>query len=198
MTASNDKPKPQLWTEAPEVRTGPVATVAPVAALDKLYSYAVPPELAGGLRAGMRVEVPFGRTGKPRMGFCVSVSEQAWTMTLKPLLSVIDAEPLLSPTRLELGQWISQYYVAPLGKALEAMVPASVRRQSGFRRVRRFRLARALLARTPEPPQGLRLTPKRRAVLDHLRQSDGSATLDAMKAEGLASASALRALCEAG
>jgi primosomal protein N' (replication factor Y) len=139
----NDAQQGQLWTEQVAEKVGPVAGVAPVAALDKLYSYSIPAEFADRVRPGMRVEVPFGRKGTRRLGFCVSVSQENWTTTLKPLLAVMDHEPLLSPRLLELGKWLSEYYCAPLGRALEAMVPAAVRRQSGFRRVRRLRLTAA-------------------------------------------------------
>lgn len=140
MPEPNETPQGRLWTEQAVEKVGPVATVTPVAALDKLYSYSVPPEFADRIQPGMRVEVPFGRKGTPRLGFCVSVAMEGWTTTLKPIRDVVDDEPLLSPRLLELGKWVSDYYCAPLGRALEAMVPAAVRRQSGFRRVRRLRL----------------------------------------------------------
>ena len=182
-----------LWIESPTQVVGPVALVAPVAALDKLYTYTIPPELAERVRAGVRVEVPFGRTGRPRLGFCISVTQEPWTTTLRPVLAVVDGEPLLSPRLMELGNWLADYYCAPLGRALEAMVPAGVRRQSGFRRVRRFRLADG------ESQTGAaRLTPRRRAILDRLRQSGGLATLDELKREGLASPSAIKALLASG
>jgi primosomal protein N' (replication factor Y) len=41
----------------------------------------------------------------------------------KGLLSVLDTEPVLSPQLMELGQWIAQYYLAPVGEVLRSMLP---------------------------------------------------------------------------
>ena len=204
-----------------------MATVAPIAALDKLYSYSVPPALVERLQPGMRVEVPFGSRGRPRLGFCVAVAREDWTTTLKPLLAILDDQPLFSPRLLELGKWISDYYCAPLGITLEAMVPAAVRKQSGYRRVRRLRLTeegRAVIGigrttsveestragadaanthpesgiKNPESPSPFRLTARRRAILERLHAGGGAIDLDQLEAAGLASAPAIRALREAG
>ena len=48
------------------------------------------------------------------------------------LEAVLDEEPLLSDHLLDLAEWISQYYLAPLGEVLRGMLPlmAEVRRPS--------------------------------------------------------------------
>ncbi|MBP7933101.1 MAG: primosomal protein N' [Phycisphaerae bacterium] len=129
----------RLWTESPEVRIGPVARVAMLAAVDKLYSFSVPDTLAAQIMPGKRLTVPFGRKARPATAFCVSVAPEPWTSTLKPVIEVLDDQRLLSDRLLELGQWISRYYACPLGRTLSAMVPASIRDQSGFHTVRGYR-----------------------------------------------------------
>jgi primosomal protein N' (replication factor Y) len=51
------------------------------------------------------------------------------------LEAVLDEEPLLSPHLLELAEWTAQYYLAPLGEVLRAMLPlaAEVRRTVYYR-----------------------------------------------------------------
>ena len=44
---------------------------------------------------------------------------------------LVDAEPLLSPALLRLAQWMSDYYLCPLGQVVQAIVPAGVRGQAG-------------------------------------------------------------------
>ena len=44
-----DQQNPQLWIESPESRTGPVARVAMIAAVDGEYSFAIPAGLSGPL-----------------------------------------------------------------------------------------------------------------------------------------------------
>jgi primosomal protein N' (replication factor Y) len=194
MTKPTSPSQHSLWTESGELRTGPVARVTPVAALDKTYSYIVPDTLADAVQPGVRVEVPFGRRGKPRLGFCIDVSQAPWDTTLRPITRVLDGTPLLSTKLLELGTWLADYYCAPLGKTLEAMLPAAVRAKSGFRRVRHLRLV------TPAPPlaDDFKMTPKRQAVLDFLADRDGQATLDDLKHAGLASPAIRKALRDAG
>jgi primosomal protein N' (replication factor Y) len=98
--------------------------------------YEVPPALAGRLAAGQRVEVPLGKQNALRVGCCVAVGAQATQgRPLKKVRRVLDAQPLLSPTMLELAAWVADYYLCPLGQVLWAMVPAGVRQQAGTRQV---------------------------------------------------------------
>ena len=68
--------------------------------------------------------------------FCLSVSEQPWSSTLKPVLSAIDERPLLNEKLLELGRWIARYYAAPLGRTLDLMVPAAAKERAGWKKVK--------------------------------------------------------------
>jgi primosomal protein N' (replication factor Y) (superfamily II helicase) len=189
------------------MREGPVARVAMVAAVEGQYSYAVPPELAEQVQPGKRVLVPFGRNRKPQPAFCVAVAREAWTSTLKPLAEVIDETPLLSGPLLELGQWISRYYCCPLGRALSAMVPEAIRRQSGFVTLRHLILSNAALASstdaepTTERPPAKRLkraTARQRAVLDALAAEPDGLDLDDLLARSSASKGVVGGLLKAG
>lgn len=98
------------------------------------YDYSVPPPLAMKLKPGQRVQVPLGKGNRPLVGYCIAVaSKPSGRRPLKPLRRLIDAEPLLSPAMLRLAQWMSDYYLCPLGQALQAIVPAGVRGQAGTR-----------------------------------------------------------------
>jgi len=157
-----------------------VALVAPLPPLDKLYSYSVPTEIASTLRAGQRVEVPIGRRGRIAPGFCVGFSDQPWTSTLKPLLKILDKESLLDESLIELGLWISRYYCCPPGRSLAALVPEAVRRQSGFRRVRRVALAKSL---AEIEASGERTGPRMRRLLEYLASRNEPAEIARLKAE---------------
>ncbi|MCB9856711.1 MAG: primosomal protein N' [Phycisphaerales bacterium] len=139
MASRADRATPSLL-DPPTLRTAIVADVALLRRVDRVYSYRVPPEFAGQVRPGMRVRVPFGRSDKPVDGYCLNVSEAEWKSTLKPVLECIDAEPLLSPSMVELGRWLATYYAAPLGRTLDLMVPAAVKRGAGVRHTRVARL----------------------------------------------------------
>ena len=54
---------------------------------------------------------------------------------MRYLEAVLDDEPLLSEPLLALGEWMAQYYLAPLGEVLRGMLPlmAEVRRTVYYR-----------------------------------------------------------------
>src|SRR6478735_7888455 len=98
------------------------------------YDYAVPPGLAAKLKPGQRVQVPLGRGNRPIVGYCIAVgSKPVGSRPLKPLASLIDAEPLLTPAMLRLAEWMADYYLVSLGQVLQAIVPAGVRGKAGTR-----------------------------------------------------------------
>ena len=58
---------------------------------DKPFTYTVPEALAGAVRPGVRVTVPFGAGNRTRVGMVLSVSEApAADGRLKPVRSVLD------------------------------------------------------------------------------------------------------------
>ncbi len=82
---------------------------------------------------GGRVLVPFRTERLP--GIVTALHDRLPTVEIKNVHSVIDAEPVLSPHLLELGEWIANYYLAPIGEVLRGMLPlsAEVRRAWAYR-----------------------------------------------------------------
>ena len=94
--------------------------------VDKLFTYRVPEALRGRVQPGSRVIVPFG----PRRvtGYAIAARARApGKVPLKELAGLIDEEPLLTNNLLDLARWMAEYYVHPLGEALKAVLPASIR-----------------------------------------------------------------------
>lgn len=117
---------------------GRVVRVAFNSAVDSEFDYLLPDRFEA-LKAGQRVEVPFGRKNKLEIAFCVGLEETAPNgsqggkkrkFKLKRVLDVIDEEPLLDSELMELARWISSYYICPLGQVLAAIVPAAVKKRS--------------------------------------------------------------------
>ena len=44
-------------------------------------------------------------------------------MKAKPVITVMDAVPVLDAGLLKLGEWIAQYYIAPIGEVFRTMLP---------------------------------------------------------------------------
>ena len=94
-----------------------------------------------GLAVGERVEVPLGRGNAHAAGIVVRVGG-------RELLDGLPAEKVkrifrrtgaaLPAPLVELGRWMAEYYVAPLGMVLASMLPAAVKHATG--RVRRVEL----------------------------------------------------------
>jgi primosomal protein N' (replication factor Y) len=102
--------------------------------LDRTFTYAV---RDGQLpQRGTRVIVPF--RSEKLIGIVTSVSEQAPPdFEVRYLEAVLDEDggPLLGEHLLKLGEWMAQYYLAPLGEVLRGMLPlmAEVRRVVNYR-----------------------------------------------------------------
>jgi primosomal protein N' (replication factor Y) len=82
---------------------------------------------------GARVLVPF--RNEKLAGIVVRLHDEAPPVAAKPLLSVLDEEPVITPQLMELALWIAQYYLAPIGEVLRSMLPLAgeVRRQVLYR-----------------------------------------------------------------
>src|SRR5580658_1763915 len=106
--------------------------VALAVPLDHTFTYGVRP----GQRPlrGARVIAPF--RNEKLIGVVTAVDVKApQDVEVKYLEAVLDEEPLLSAHLLELAEWTAQYYLAPLGEVLRAMLPltAEVRRTVYYR-----------------------------------------------------------------
>lgn len=100
-----------------------IAVAAANFAIDKPYSYAVPAGMQ--LAAGMRVQVPFGRSNRATQGIVLSV-EEGLPQGLKPVAVCLDSEPLLSNTMLRLGAFMRDRYFCTYFDAIKAMLPAGL------------------------------------------------------------------------
>ena len=48
-------------------------------------------------------------------------------------MQVLDAQPVLLPEQLRLWQWVSDYYMSPLGDVMKAALPPSMKSEDGYR-----------------------------------------------------------------
>jgi primosomal protein N' (replication factor Y) len=146
-------------------------------AFDRALTYRVPRKLVSGIQPGVRVKVPLGRGGALATGYCVSVGllppEGLEPSRIKAVAEVLDPIPLIDARMLELTRWMAGYYLCSWGQALDAVVPAGVRRQAGTR-------VGTFLVVPEETRQGWtdgalreRLTNKQAAALEVLCRADG-------------------------
>ena len=103
--------------------------------VDQILSYRIPGTLLGKVTPGQRVRVPLGRGNQPAVAYCVSVHDQApeglESSRLKDVIEPIDPIPLIDQPMLELTRWLARYYLCSWGQALDAVVPAGVKKSAG-------------------------------------------------------------------
>ncbi len=93
--------------------------------LGQSFTYAVPPALASRVVPGARVLCEFGR--RKTAGVVLAVRREAPTLDvskIKPLVAVLDAEPVLPEELLRFLEELARYYVAPIGEVLRLALPA--------------------------------------------------------------------------
>ena len=101
--------------------------------LDGVFTYSVPSELERQVVVGCRVLVPFGRN-KTYVGIVASTHGTVPCVSqIKPILQVLDATPILLASQLRLWQWISDYYMSPIGEVYKAALPAGLKAEDGYR-----------------------------------------------------------------
>ena len=100
--------------------------------LEGLFTYALPEEMEAHVGFGMRVVVPLGRS-KTYVALAVKVHSDKPEFKVKPILHVMDTEPVLTPLQYELWQWIADYYMSPLGEVYNAAMPLGLKQRDGFK-----------------------------------------------------------------
>ena len=100
--------------------------------LNGTFTYSVPDTLAGKVQSGMRVLVAFGRN-KNYIGIVDNMHDrQPKGYEVKPLLQLIDEQPILLPVQLQLWHWIADYYMSPIGEVYKAALPAGLKAEDGY------------------------------------------------------------------
>src|SRR5215475_11737288 len=95
--------------------------------LDATFTYSIPETLEPCV--GGRVIVPFRE--KRLSAVVTGLHDHKPNFVAKPILQVLDTAPALAPELMQLGRWIAQYYIAPIGEVLRSMLPLSAE----FRRI---------------------------------------------------------------
>ncbi len=138
---SQDDPAPRQATwfgvEAGSERDGRYIGVVFNRPIDQVFTYRATGELSGRVQLGQRLLVPLGKGSKGAVGYCVEV-DSALPEDLEPgrvrdVLEILDPIPLLDRRMLELTRWMADYYACAWGQALDAVVPAGVRRRAATR-----------------------------------------------------------------
>jgi primosomal protein N' (replication factor Y) (superfamily II helicase) len=177
--------------------SGPILRIAVPSPLYRTFDYLPPPSRdLTDLQPGLRVRVPFGR--RQVVGFLLETSASTTLdpAALRPVLEILDREPLLPADVLALLQWARRYYHHPPGDVFATALPVLLRQGEP--------------AATPTLPPAWRITPAGRAalvesvvlhrapaqrlLLDHLAGCAAGASSETLRPVVRDSATTLRAL----
>ena len=152
--------------------------------LRKTFDYLPPASSETVARPGSRVQVPFG--ARTLTGFLLSLetSSSFPTDKLKRVTRVLDTEPLLPDTILQLAQWCARYYHHPLGETLALALPAALR-QGGDAGPASHQCWRLALTLDAASQQTFSRAPRQQEAFQTLQENPDGLTQDALRTMGI-------------
>lgn len=100
--------------------------------LPGMFTYSVPDGMEGDVVFGKRLLVSFGKS-KKYVAMAVKVHDNRPDFECKPIEQVLDASPILLDEQYRLWQWISEYYMSPLGDVYNAALPAGLKSMEKYK-----------------------------------------------------------------
>lgn len=147
------------------IKTALVAVPLPIATT--AFSYTIPDELIAKAVPGVRVNVPF--RNREITGYLVGHEEATPDKKLKPILSILDDQPVLSAKMFNLTKWVSEYYGTSWGEAIENALPRWVK--YGKKTEKYIEKAKNK-TETPAPPaKDFTLTAEQQKAFDAIRNA---------------------------
>ena len=158
------------------------------AAVDRPYTYRIPPEWQAAVTVGGRVRAPLGN--RKISGYVLAITETCDLppAKVKPLLAVLPGAPAFTAEQATLARWLADAYLCPLSEALRPCLAEP----GGMAAGGRWRPAdsRAVITLLPDPTAN--------AVLGYLREHPGASSLQVYKRFGEDGAAALDTLRREG
>ncbi len=98
--------------------------------LPKALTYSIPAEWKDIIKVGCRVEVQVGKT-KHYAGIVKHLHYQTPTLyEVKPVLCILDEQPVIHEQQLALWNWIADYYCCTEGEVMKAALPSHLKLSS--------------------------------------------------------------------
>lgn len=103
----------------------------PTMQTNRPYTYQIPARLSHQVKVGMRVIVPFGKGKREVQGFIVGLDEPTnYDGQLKPLLGLMDLQPVVNAELLQLSKWMAQDTYSFWISCIYTMLPNVLKAQS--------------------------------------------------------------------
>jgi len=108
----------------PDMMQNQIIEVAVALPVFNTYTYSIPGAMTGQVRPGQRVLVPFGRQKKT--GYVLRFCEKPEGFKLRNIYDILDTSPLFPEELTPFFQWISDYYIYPLGEVIKCALPGGI------------------------------------------------------------------------
>lgn len=105
-----------------------VEIVVNVPRISGVFHYHLPEHLDGKVDCGHLVVVPFGK--QTVQGVVLKRVDDPSVPETKAVISLLDAEPVITPAQVKLAQHIADYYLTPLAACLGLMLPSGLRQMA--------------------------------------------------------------------
>ncbi len=104
--------------------------------VDRAFTYIVPEELEKVLKPGVRVNVPFGNSGRLRKGVVIELTDKVDydEARLKAIASVVEGAPDTEQELIELAAYMAKEYGCTMNQALMTVLPVKARVRKNKRR----------------------------------------------------------------
>lgn len=173
----------------------PIVRVALPAPLRRLFDYLPPADRPEAVRAGQRVNVPFGQRRLTGVVAATGKESDLPRHRLRRIRRVLDAEPLVPAELLELLRWAWGYYQHPPGEVVATALPGPLRQGRDPGAAPPAALALTREGRAVDPSE-LTRAPRQRQVLECL--AEGSLSPEELDERCPRWRNAWRALVERG
>lgn len=117
------------WLIVPPTTTLFAEVIVPLY-LPRTLTWSIPAEYSQSIKPGCRVEVQVGKS-KRYAGIVKLVhSQRPQSFEPKPILGLLDEEPVVHESQLQLWHWIATYYMCSEGEVMMAALPAHLKLSS--------------------------------------------------------------------
>ena len=106
-----------------------MVVVGAVRGIEEL-TYSVPPELEGRVRPGHRVLAPLQSRTVTGVVLEVAAGFPGSNGHLKPILELLEPQPLFDRAHLQMMEFLANYYMVPLAEVYRSVIPAVARVES--------------------------------------------------------------------
>ena len=135
--------------------------VVNITQINGIFDYHVPEELAGKIRPGCLVEVPFGK--QLVQGIVLQEIEMPQVQETKPIHALLDPEPVVTEAQMEFAHVLAEKNLDTTAQFLSLMIPTGVRKQ-----------ADTLYSLNPDKnPEEMSLSPLQQQIIQRIQTKGG-------------------------